>query len=166
MATRSLVRYGEMMLTFLGWKSMLRYSLALLAFASLSLVAPLTAEEVSYKSLVTPVLSASETVVGETLNYPVGAPAKVTAVIVTVPPGGETGWHRHPVPLFGYILQGTLVVDYGAHGTRSYHAGEGLLEAMSVPHNGRNLGAVSVRILAIYLGEQGKANAEAAHEHP
>src|SRR5215207_8163149 len=136
-------------------------------FSATVLQVPATrAQDVSYQNLVAPVLASSETVIGEKLTYPTGTPAKVTAVVVTVPPGGETGWHKHPIPLFGYILEGTLVVDYAAHGTRSYHAGEGLLEAMSAPHNGRNLGAVPVRILAVYLGEQGKANAEAAHEHP
>jgi quercetin dioxygenase-like cupin family protein len=121
----------------------------------------LGAQEVSYNNLVTPVLSASQTVIGETLVYPSGKPV-LTAVIVTVPPGGETGWHRHPAPLFGYILEGTLEVDYGAHGKRSYRSGEGLLEAMGAPHNGRNLGAVPVRILAVYVGADGLANAEAA----
>src|SRR5215210_4711188 len=117
----------------------------------------LAAQEVSYQNLVAPVLSASETVIGEALAYPTGAPAKVTAVIVTVPPGGETGWHRYPVPLFGYILEGTLVVDYGAHGTRTYQSGDGLLEAMSVPHNGKNIGTSLVRILAVYVGAEGQA---------
>ena len=123
---------------------------------------PVAAQELSYKNLVTPVLSASETVIGEPLAYPTGAPAKVTAVVVTVPPGGETGWHKHSVPLFGYILDGTLSVDYGARGTRTYQTGEGLLEAMAAPHNGRNLGTVPVRILAVYVGAEGQANAAAA----
>jgi quercetin dioxygenase-like cupin family protein len=141
------------------WKT----SIAAIAASYLSLlhVSALLAQEVSYQSLVTPVLSASQTVIGEPLAYPSGK-AVVTAVVVTVPPGGETGWHRHPVPLFGYILEGSLEVDYGPHGKRSYKSGDGLLEAMGAPHNGRNLGAVPVRILAVYVGADGVANAAVA----
>jgi quercetin dioxygenase-like cupin family protein len=124
------------------------------------------AQTVSYKALVAPVLSETHTVIGEALAYPLSTPAKVTALIVTVPPGGETGWHRHPVPLFGYILEGTLTVDYGPHGTRIYETGDGLIEAMSTAHNGRNLGFGPVRILAVYMGAEGLANAEAAQAPP
>ncbi len=125
-------------------------------------VSPLAAQEVSYESLVAPLISAATTATGEPLSYPTATPAKVTAVVVTVPPGGETGWHTHPVPLFAYILEGTLVVSYGRLGDRTYRAGEGLLEAMGDPHNGRNLGAGPVRILAVYLGAEGSTNAQAA----
>jgi quercetin dioxygenase-like cupin family protein len=120
-----------------------------------------SAQEVSYQNLVTPVLATSETVLGEKLAYPSGAPAKVTAVIVTVAPGGQTGWHRHPVPLFAYILDGTLAVDYGSHGKRTCNAGDAIMEAMRAPHNGTNSGATPVRILAVYMGAEGLRNAEA-----
>ena len=132
--------------------------------AALLQVPSLSAQEVSYKSLVEPVISGGETVVGETIVYPTGAPARITAVIVTVPPGGETGWHTHPVPLFGYVLEGELVVDYGDRGRRTYRTGEGLLEAMATRHNGMNVGTVPVRILAVYLGAEGQADAEATAE--
>ena len=81
------------------------------------------------------------------------------AVIVTIPPGGETGWHEHAVPLFGYMLDGVLTVDYGDKGTRVYRAGDSLMEAMNWPHDGINKGDVPVRILAVYLGAEGVPNA-------
>lgn len=105
----------------------------------------------------TPLVASGETVVGEKIAYPTGAPAKVTAAIVALPPGGETGWHRHGVPLFGYVLEGELTVDYGEKGVRVYRAGDAVLEAMTVAHNGRNTGAGNVRILAVYMGEDGAA---------
>jgi quercetin dioxygenase-like cupin family protein len=135
----------------------------LAGIAAALLQAPLlSAQEVSYQNLVEPVLSSGETVVGETIVYPAGAPARITAVIVTVPPGGETDWHVHPVPLFGYVLEGELTVDYGDRGRRTYRAGEGLLEAMATRHNGLNAGPAPVRLLAVYLGAEGRANAVAA----
>ena len=46
-------------------------------------------------------LVTSETILGRPFSYPAKKPARVTAAIVTMPPGGTTGWHEHPVPLFG-----------------------------------------------------------------
>jgi len=109
---------------------------------------------------VTPVIDASQTILGQQLAYPVGT-AEITAVIIAIPPGGQTGWHLHAVPLFGYILEGTLTVDYGDKGTHVYAAGDGLLEAVNWPHNGMNKGSVPVRILAVYAGAKGIPDAAA-----
>jgi quercetin dioxygenase-like cupin family protein len=101
------------------------------------------------------VLSTGDTVTGEPIVYPSGAPAKLTALEITLEPGQLTGWHTHPVPLFGYILEGELTVDYGAKGQRVYRKGDGLAEAMHEAHNGRNLGQTPVTILAVFIGEEG-----------
>jgi quercetin dioxygenase-like cupin family protein len=133
--------------------------IALLALLALLPAAPAPAEEaIAYKTLVTPLLATSQTVIGQPFAYPAGQ-AKVTAVIVTIPPGGETGWHEHAVPLFGYMLDGVLTVDYGDKGTRVYKPGDSLMEAMDWPHDGANKGDVPVRILAVYLGAEGIPNA-------
>jgi quercetin dioxygenase-like cupin family protein len=104
---------------------------------------------------VTSLLSTGETVLGQRFAYPAGAPAKVTAAIVAMQPGAETGWHRHDVPLFGYMLEGELTVDYGPKGTRVYRRGDALMEAVDVLHNGRNTGAGVARILAVFMGADG-----------
>ena len=64
---------------------------------------------------VAPVLSASETILGQPFAYPEAGP-HVTAVIVTLPPGVSTGRHRHPVPLFGYMLAGEPTIAYQGAG--------------------------------------------------
>ena len=133
--------------------------IALLALIALLPAASAPAEEaIAYKTLVTPLIATSQTVIGQPFAYPSGT-AKVTAVIVTIPPGGETGWHEHAVPLYGYMLDGVLTVDYGDKGTRIYKAGDSLMEAMNWPHDGANKGDVPVRILAVYLGAEGVPNA-------
>lgn len=104
-------------------------------------------------------LETGTTVTGETLVYPTSGPAKVTAIVVTIAPGAETVLHHHPAPMVAYILEGDLRVDYGAHGSHEYHAGDALLEAMAVPHKGTNIGSVPVRILAVSMGAEGTANA-------
>lgn len=104
-------------------------------------------------------LETGTTVTGETLVYPTSGPAKVSAIVVTIAPGAETVLHHHPAPMVAYILEGDLRVDYGAHGSHEYHAGDALLEAMAVPHKGTNIGTVPVRILAVSMGAEGTANA-------
>lgn len=104
---------------------------------------------------IVPLLSSGQTVVGEPVVYPSGARAKVTAAIVALAPGEETGWHTHATPVFGYMLDGEITVDYGAHGARLYRAGDSLLGAIAAPHNGRNTGSEPARILAVFMGAEG-----------
>lgn len=111
-------------------------------------------------------LSTGKTVLGQTISYPTGAPAKVTAAIVTMLPGEETGWHKHDVPMFGLMLDGEITVDYGAAGRRVYRAGEALIEAIDTPHNGRNTGAGNARILAVFMGADGMPNTVMLQEGP
>jgi len=98
------------------------------------------------------------TVLGQPLAYPPGE-AVVTSQIVTLSPGASTGWHIHAVPLYAYILEGELTVDYGPRGTHVYRVGDSLLEAIDWPHNGHNRGGVPVRLLAVYIGAEGLADA-------
>ena len=101
------------------------------------------------------ILSTGTTVTGEPIKYPTGAPAQLTAVEITLAPGQQTGWHTHPVPLFGYILDGELTVDYGPKGQRVYRKGDGFAEATNEAHNGRNLADKPVTILAVFAGMEG-----------
>ena len=107
------------------------------------------------RETVTSLLDTQETVIGQPIAYPKASPAKVVSAIVTMLPGEETGWHMHDVPMFGYILEGEVTVDYGAHGKRTYRAGDAMMEALDVAHNGRNTGAIPVRILAVFMGANG-----------
>ena len=104
---------------------------------------------------VSTLLASGKTIVGEQIVYPEGAPAKVTSVIVTMGQGEQTGWHTHGVPVFGYILEGELTVDYGDKGKHVYRAGDALLEAINVRHNGQNTGTGPVRLLAVFMGADG-----------
>lgn len=102
-------------------------------------------------------LQGSQTVLGQEIAYPPGKPV-VTAAIITMAPGQETGWHLHEAPLFAWILEGELTVDYGPEGVRTWRAGDALLEAFRTPHDGRNSGAVETRLLAVFMGAEGVAN--------
>jgi quercetin dioxygenase-like cupin family protein len=102
-----------------------------------------------------PLLSTSKTIVGETIRYPRTGQAHVTAAIFTLEPGGKSILHKHGVPLFAYILEGEITVDYGKHGTRVYKKGDSLMEAMNVAHFSVNNGSEPVRLLAVYMGAKG-----------
>jgi quercetin dioxygenase-like cupin family protein len=100
-------------------------------------------------------LATGQTLLGQTITYPAGAPAKVTADIICIDRGGQTGWHAHDVPLLAYMLEGELTVDYGPEGTHVYRAGDVIVEAIGTPHNGHNTGSGVVRMFAVFLGAEG-----------
>ena len=105
-------------------------------------------------------LETQTTNLGQPLEYPAGNAAKITAMIVTLAPGEETGRHRHAVPLYGQVLSGQVTIDYGDYGTKTYTAGEAFMEALGTWHNGHNSGDETLRILAIFMGAEGVPNVE------
>jgi quercetin dioxygenase-like cupin family protein len=124
--------------------------------AALGLAAGIALGRTTYPPLVF-LLKAGNSVLGQPFAYPEGQP-QVTAAIVTLMPGQETGWHRHEVPLLGYILEGALTVDYGPAGSRTYEAGDAFLEAFGSDHDGRNAGDAAMRLLAVYMGAEDVPN--------
>ena len=128
-------------------------AMAFLLVATLAVAHRAAAQDAGYPAAA--LLSTGVSIVGETLRYPTSGPAHVTASIVVLAPGAKTIVHKHGVPLFAYILEGELTVDYGAHGKRTYRQGHAFMEAMDVAHFGVNSGAAPVRILAVYIGAQG-----------
>lgn len=133
---------------------MLRRTLiaALAALAAIPALAQSPTPPPSYPAV--PLLSTGTTIVGEKIRYPSGD-AHITAAIVTLAPGARTVLHVHDVPLFAYILEGELTVDYGAHGKRTYTQGQSLMEAMAVPHFGVNTGDKTMRLIGVYMGADG-----------
>ena len=138
----------------------MRYRIAIvvaaLLFTALASAGRLSAEENAAPAPSTaPLLSTGTTILGETLHYPTNGPAHVTAAIVTLPPGGRTVLHKHGVPMFGYILEGEITVDYGDRGKRTYHQGDAIMAAMDAAHFGADAGPQPVRILTVYMGADG-----------
>jgi quercetin dioxygenase-like cupin family protein len=126
---------------------------ATMVIAALAPAGRISAEDAGISSV--PLLSTGTTIMGETLHYPTSGPAHVVAAIITLAPGARTVLHKHGVPLFGYILEGEITVDYGDRGKRTYRAGDAIMEAMDVPHFGADAGSQPVRILTVYMGAEG-----------
>jgi len=104
---------------------------------------------------VTPLLKTSTSWDGKPIVYPQGQ-AEITALIIEVAPGAETGWHEHPVPSFAYVLEGTLEVTRSTGETKLIHAGEVLPEVVNTLHNGRAMEGKSVKLFVLYTGVVGR----------
>ncbi|SFN57753.1 Cupin domain-containing protein [Formivibrio citricus] len=133
-----------------------RLMVGALLLASLS-TAALASDQGYYP--VQELLVTGETVAGEKIKYPTTGAPKITVAVVTVAPNSQAGFHRHPVPLVAYILEGELTVDYGEKGVKTFRKGDAVVEAMNLPHRGMNLGSGVVKLLAVYVGAEGSANA-------
>jgi quercetin dioxygenase-like cupin family protein len=92
---------------------------------------------------------------GKPIEYPPGE-AEITGLIIEIPPGGETGWHQHPVPSFGMILEGELEVGLKDGSTKRLKAGEALAEVRNTLHNGRNVGSGTLKLVVFYTGAVGQ----------
>lgn len=103
---------------------------------------------------VTPLLKTTTSWDGKPIVYPKG-PGEITASIVEIAPKAETGWHEHPVPALGYIMDGELELRLATGAVKILHPGDVLPESVDVLHNGRNIGEEPVKILVFYMGEIG-----------
>ena len=90
--------------------------------------------------------------VGQPIAYPRDGTPEVTALLIEMAPGEETPWHRHPVPLLGYILTGELTVYQITGEKRVVRAGEVSLESVDVAHRGVNEGAVPCKMIVFVVG--------------
>jgi quercetin dioxygenase-like cupin family protein len=100
----------------------------------------------------TPLLCTSQNTIGQAIEYPKSGTPEVTALLVEIPPGQETGWHKHPVPIFAYVLSGTLTVEFASGEKHEFHQGQALAEAVETPHNGFNAGTDPVKLVVFAMG--------------
>lgn len=134
-------------------KKLIRFSYALFVFTSPAVFAI----ETSVTIKVIPVLKTSQSWDGALLKYPKGQ-AEITGVRIEIAPGGETGWHLHPVPSFGVVLQGQLEIQLKNGKKHLVKAGDALAEVVNTAHSGKNIGTEPVLLLIFYAGAVGVAN--------
>lgn len=106
---------------------------------------------------VTPLLRTQVDAAGRKIEYPTGGAAEITALLVEVPPGGRTGWHKHPLPCIGYMLEGELHVTLIDGRVNVFRAGEALAETVELEHEGVNPGPGVARLVMFVLGTEGAA---------
>lgn len=83
--------------------------------------------------------------------YPKKGDAKVTVTRITLAENSETPNHCHPVPLFAYVLKGTLEVKTLSGMSTIIRAGEPVVEVMNTIHRGKSIGG-DVELIAFYAG--------------
>lgn len=88
---------------------------------------------------------------GTPIAYPSGQ-AEITGLLVEIAPGGETGWHQHPVPSFGMLLEGELEVRLKDGSVKRLKSGDTLAEVVNTLHNGRNVGTTPLKLVVFYTG--------------
>lgn len=101
-------------------------------------------------------LKTDTTSIGQRILYPNFKDDEVTISKVTIPPEKSTGWHRHEIPVFAYVLQGTLTVDFENHKTLQFSENSSFAEVMNTFHNGTNKGKEDVVLIAFYMGGKGE----------
>lgn len=102
-----------------------------------------------------PVLKSTTTADGDPIQFPTGSP-EIVSVVGTLAPGGRTALHQHPVPVYVYILEGSLSVKTEGAETRNYKAGDAFLESVGNWHQAFNESDQPAKILVVFMGEEGK----------
>ena len=104
----------------------------------------------------TPVLKGTQTASNLRVEYPKTGKAEIVSVIGELEPGGRTARHQHPVPVFVYVLGGTLTVQAEGGQAREYRLGQAFIEDINHWHQAFNKTSAPVKILVVFMGEEGR----------
>ena len=88
-------------------------------------------------------------------DIPAGSREAVQAV-AEIAKGAAAGRHTHPGPEFGYVLEGTSVLEVDGEAPRTLKAGDYYLIPEGKIHDAKGTGERGVKVLATYLVEKGK----------
>ena len=137
----------------------------ILLLVGLALLLPVRAIEQTNAVKVSTVLKTQTSWDGQPLQYPAGD-AEVTGMLIEIAPGGETGWHLHPVPSFGMVVQGELEVSLKDGRKKRLKTGDALAEVVNTAHNGRNVGTEPVKLVVFYAGSKDQPLSQKIHAGP
>lgn len=104
------------------------------------------------------VVKTKSTTNGQPIAYLKADNPEVTVMTVELPPGSETGWHTHPVPVYAYVLSGSLTIEMEGKTTSVFNPGDAIIEAVDTRHCGKNLGDVPVKLVVFYMGAENLPN--------
>lgn len=106
--------------------------------------------------VIEPILKTDTTSLGQKISYPSADNAEVTMLKITLHPGTKTGWHYHDVPVFAYVMKGTLTVELENKKTLQFKENSSFAEVIHTLHQGANYGTDDLVLLAFYVGVKGK----------
>ncbi len=89
---------------------------------------------------------------------------QVTAVLIELASGGQTGSVTLFFPSVLYLIEGALSLEIQDRPPRTISAGQAIAAPLRTPFNSANRGATSAKFLTVYFGEQRKPLAERASD--
>lgn len=104
---------------------------------------------------ITPLLKTTTSWNGAPIQYPEGQ-AEITGVTITIAPGVESGWHTHPAPSFGVVLEGEVDIYLKNGETKHLKTGDSIVEVVNTLHTSKNNGSVPVKLIVFYAGAVGQ----------
>ena len=113
----------------------------------------------------TTVMKSSTTISGQKIEYPKTDKAEMASVLVEIQPGKENGRHMHAVPTYVHVLEGTMTVEFEDGLRQTFKAGTGFLEVVNTVQSAKNLGDVPLKLLVVFVGEEGKPNLIRPEQH-
>jgi len=81
---------------------------------------------------------------------------EVVQVLTEIPAGVASGWHVHPGEEVGYIAAGEVEMMVAGRATVVLRPGDVFLIPPRTPHNARDLGPETGRMLSTYIVETGQ----------
>ena len=105
-----------------------------------------------------PVSKDSLTIAGEPELYLSTPEPEVSSSVFTFPARSASQWMTHPSPVYIYVLEGTLAVEFEDGSTKSFSEGQAILQCRSTWHRGRNDSSQTMRFLAVFFGAKGVPN--------
>jgi quercetin dioxygenase-like cupin family protein len=131
---------------------MKKYFLILALLVIISLTAKSQYSGLNIKELI----RTDTTSIGQKITYPDFANPEVTMLKITIPPGKSTGWHKHNIPVFAYVVKGVLTVELEDHQVKKFKEESTFAEMRDTYHNGTNKEDTDLVLIAIYMGGKGQ----------
>ncbi|HEX3974291.1 MAG TPA: cupin domain-containing protein [Stellaceae bacterium] len=107
------------------------------------------------KITVATIFQSTVTAAGQPIVFPTAA-TEVVALMVDLPAGADTGWHKHPYPRYAYLMSGALTVENEAGQKQTYKAGDFVVEQTNIFHRGT--ATAPTRLIVIDQDVAGKGN--------
>ena len=93
----------------------------------------------------------------EVQRSPLSIPKREMVQVETlIPAGVESGWHIHPGEEVGYIIEGQVEMRVQGRPTIVLNPGDGFLIPPRTPHNARDIGPETGKMLSTYIVETGQ----------
>src|ERR1700683_1040375 len=77
--------------------------------------------------------------------------------VAEIPPGATSARHSHPGQDFGYVIEGTIVLQVDRKPPVTVKAGEVFFTERGGIHNARNIGTTTARAVDTYVIDKGKS---------